>query len=78
MLTYKITADEIKWKTNTIPETPVESASSGIMGEDWCKLDFDLKNKTNATLMHNMAEALTVCHSKYEKLKRMSNQQKDE
>ena len=24
--------------------------------------------------MHNMAEALTVCHSKYEKLKRMSNQ----
>jgi hypothetical protein len=33
------------------------------MGEDWCKLDFDLKNKTNATLMHNMAEALTVCHS---------------
>ena len=73
MLTYKITADEIKWK-----KTPVESASSGIMGEDWCKLDFDLKNKTNATLMHNMAEALTVCHSKYKKLKRMSNQQKDE
>ncbi len=48
------------------------------MGEDWCKLDIDLKNKTNATLMHNMAEALTVCHSKYEKLKKMSNQQKDE
>ncbi len=27
--------------------------------------------------MHNMAQVLTVCHSKYKKLKRMSNQQKD-
>jgi hypothetical protein len=46
--------------------------------EELSKFDFDVKNYENPPLISNIAEALEVCHSKYEKLKKKNNQQKDE
>ncbi len=76
MLSYKITDDEIKWKKEPATETKQANASTPIIGEEWCKYDFDVEKKTKAALMCNIANALKVCHSKYEKLKKLNNQQK--
>jgi hypothetical protein len=46
--------------------------------EELSKFDFDVKNYENPPLINNIAEALEVCHSGYEKLKKKNNQQKDE
>ncbi len=76
MLSYKITDDEITWKKEPASETTQANASTLIIGEEWCKYDFDVEKKTKAALMCNIANALKVCHSKYEKLKKLNNQQK--
>jgi hypothetical protein len=78
MLSYKMTDDVIKWKRETATETTQADASNSIIGDEWCKFDFDLANKTNARLICNIADALQVCHSRYEKLKKMNNTQKVE
>ncbi len=46
--------------------------------EELSKFDFDVENYENPPLIKNIAEALEVCHSRYEKLKKKNNQQKDE
>ncbi len=46
--------------------------------EELSKFDFDVENYENPPLINNIAEALEVCHSRYEKLKKKNNQQKDE
>ncbi len=46
--------------------------------EELSKFDFDVKNYGNPPLINNIAEALEVCHSRYEKLKKKNNQQKVE
>jgi hypothetical protein len=46
--------------------------------EELSKFDFDVKNCENPPLLNNIAEALEVCHSRYEKLKKKNSQQKDE
>ncbi len=76
MLSYKITDDEIKWKKEPASETTQANALTPIIGEEWCKYDFDVEKKTKAALMCNIANALKVHHSKYEKLKKLNNQQK--
>ncbi len=76
ILTYKISDDEIKWKKEPATETTQANALTPIIGEEWCKYDFDVEKKTKATLICNIANALKVCHSKYEKLKKLNNQQK--
>jgi hypothetical protein len=78
MLSYKITDDEIKWKKEPASEATQANASTPIIGEEWCEHDFDVEKKTKAALMCNIANALKVCHSKYEKLKKLNNQQKHE
>ncbi len=35
--------------------------------EELSKFDFDVKNYENPPLINNIAEALEVCHSRYEK-----------
>ena len=42
MLSYKITDDEIKWKKEPATETTQANASTPIIGEEWCKYDFDV------------------------------------
>ncbi len=46
--------------------------------EELSKFDFDVENYENPPLINNIAEGLEVCHSRYEKLKKKNNQQKDE
>jgi hypothetical protein len=48
MLSYKTTDDVLKWKSETATETTQADASNSIIGDEWCKFDSDLNNKTNA------------------------------
>jgi hypothetical protein len=43
--------------------------------EELSKFDFDVKNYENPPIINNIAEALEVCHSRHEKLKKKNNQQ---
>ncbi len=70
--------DEIKWKKVPASETTQANASTPIIREEGCKYDFDVEKKTKIALMCNIANALKVCHSKDEKLKKLNNQQKHE
>jgi hypothetical protein len=73
------TDDAIKWKSKIPSETTPSAESTPIINmEELSKYDFDVKNYENPPLINNIAEALEVCHSRYEKLKKKNNQQKDE
>ena len=80
MLSYKITNDEINWKKETETNTTVTEAAASAPEEEllWTKFDWNVKNKSNAALRSNIAEALEVSHSRYGKLKRLTNAQQDE
>jgi hypothetical protein len=65
-------------KKEPASETTQANASTPIIGEEWCKYYFDVEKKTKAALMCNIANALKICHSKYEKLKKLNNQQNHE
>ena len=79
MQSYNITDDAIKWKSKIPSETTPSAESTPIINmEELSKFDFDVKNYENPPLINNIAEALEVCHSRYEKLKKKNNQQKDE
>jgi hypothetical protein len=79
MQSYNITDDGIKWKSKIQSETtPSAESTPKIHMEELSKFDFDVKNYENPPLINNIAEALEVCHSRYEKLKKKNNQQKDE
>ena len=80
MMSYKITDDEINWKKETDTDTTVTNATASVTEEDklWSKYDWSVENKTGATLRHNIANALKLSHSRYSKLKRLTNTQQDE
>ncbi len=79
MQSYNITDDAIKWKSKIPSEATPSAESTPIINmEELSTFDFDVKNYENPPLINNIAEALEVCHSKYEKLKKKNNQQKDE
>jgi hypothetical protein len=79
MQSYNITDDAKKWKSEIPSETTPSADSTSIINmEELIKFDFDVENSKNPPLINNIAEALEVCHSKYEKLKKKNNQQKDE
>ncbi len=44
-LSYKITDDEIRWKKEPASETTQANASTPIIGEEWCKYDFDVERQ---------------------------------
>jgi hypothetical protein len=70
MQSYNITDDAIKWKSKIPSETTPSAESTPIMNVvELSKFDFDAKNYENPPLINNIAEALEVCHSRYEKLK---------
>jgi hypothetical protein len=71
MLSYKMTDNIITWKSETATETTQTDASNLLIGDEWCKHDFDVDNKTNATSICNVGNALQLCHTRYEKLKKM-------
>jgi hypothetical protein len=78
MLSYKMMYDVIKWESGTATETTQTDASNLVIGDEWCKYDFDVNNNSNATLICNVGNALHLCHTRYEKLKKMNNKQKEE
>jgi hypothetical protein len=80
MMSYKITDDEINWKKETDTDTTVTNATASVTEKDklWSKYDWSVENKTGATLRHNIASALKLSHSRYSKLKRLTNTQQDE
>ncbi len=79
MQSYNITDDAIKWKSKIPSETTPSAESTPIINmEELSRFDFDVKNYENTPLINNIAEALEVCHSRYEKLITKNNQQKDE
>ena len=80
MLSYKITDDEINWKKETETNTTVTEAGASAPEEEllWTKYDWNVMNKSNTALRSNIAEALEVSHSRYGKLKRLTNAQQDE
>jgi hypothetical protein len=79
MQSYNITDDAIKWKSKIPSETSPSAESTPITNmEKLSKFDSDVKNYENPPLINNIAEDLEVCHSRYEKLKKKNNQQKNE
>jgi hypothetical protein len=80
MQSYKITDDEIKWKIETDTNTTEPEAIASAPEEEllWNKFDLSVENKSNISLVCNIAEALQVSHSRYGKLKRLNNAQQDE
>ena len=56
------------------------NATASVTEEDklWSNYDWSVENKTGATLRHNIARALELSHSRYSKLKRLTNTQQDE
>jgi len=80
MMSYKITDDEINWKKETDNDTSVTNATASVTEEDklWSNYDWSVEIKTGATLRHNIARALELSHSRYSKLKRLTNTQQDE
>jgi len=80
MMSYNMTDDEINWKKETDTDTTVTNASASVTEEDklWSKYDWSVENKTGPTLRHNIASALKLSHSRYSKLKRLTNTQQDE
>jgi hypothetical protein len=58
----------------------VTNATASVTEEDklWSNYDWSVENKTGATLRHNIARALELSHSRYSKLKRLTNTQQDE
>ncbi len=80
MISYKITDDEINWKKESDIDTAVTNATASVTEDDklWSKYDWSGENKTGATLRHNIASALKLSHSRYSKLKRLTNTQQDE
>ncbi len=61
MQSYNITGDAIKWKSKIPSETTPSAESTPIINMEELK---------NPPLINNIAEALEVCHSRYEKLKK--------
>jgi hypothetical protein len=79
MQSYSITDDAIKWKSKIPSETTPSAESTPIINmEELSKFDVDVENYENPPLINNIAEAPEVCHSRYKKLKKKNNQQKDE
>jgi hypothetical protein len=79
MQSYNITDDALKWKSEIPSETTPSAESTPIVNmEELSKFDVDVENYENPPLVNNIAEVLEVCHSRYEKLKKKNNQQRDE
>jgi hypothetical protein len=82
MMSYKITNDEIKWKkepeTETTKTNASTTASTPTMFDKRVGLEFNVEKMPNTPLIYNMANALKICHLRYENMKRMSNAQKEE
>jgi hypothetical protein len=58
----------------------VTNATASVTEEDklWSKYDWSVESKIDATLRYNIARALKLSHSRYTKLKRITQQQQDE
>ena len=56
------------------------NATASVTEEDklWSKYDWSVESKIDATLRYNIARALKLSHSRYTKLKRITQQQQDE
>jgi hypothetical protein len=79
MHSYEITNDDIKWKSKMANETtPTAESAPTINMEELSKFDFHVENYKNPPLIYNIAEALHVCNSRYEKLKKKNKHQKGE
>jgi hypothetical protein len=74
MQSYNITDVAIKWKSKIPSETIPSAESTPIINmEELSKFDVDVKNYENPPLINSIAEALEVCHLRYEKLKKKNN-----
>ena len=80
MISYEITDDEINWKKESDIDTAVTNATASVTEEDnlLSKYDWNGENKTSAALIHNIADALKLSHSRYSKLKKLNNTQQEE
>jgi hypothetical protein len=82
MMSYKITDDEINWKKETETDTTVTNATASAPAPEehllWNKFALDGNKHLKAALKSNIAEALHVSHSRYIKMKRLTNAQKQE
>jgi hypothetical protein len=80
MISYGITDDEINWKKESNIDTAGTNATASVTEEDklLSKYDWNGENKTSAALIHNIADALKLSHSRYSKLKKLNNTQQEE
>ena len=82
MMSYKITDDEINWKKETETDTTVTNATESAPAPEehllWNKFALDGNKQSKAALKSKIAEALHVSHSRYIKMKRLTNAQKQE
>ena len=80
MISYGITDDEINWKKESNIDTAGRNGTASVTEEDklLSKYDWNGENKTSAALIHNIADALKLSHSRYSKLKKLNNTQQEE
>jgi hypothetical protein len=80
MISYGITDDEINWKKESNIDTAGTNGTASVTEEDklLSKYDWNGENKTSAALIHNIADALKLSHSRYSKLKKLNNTQQQE
>ncbi len=80
MMPYKITDDEVNWKNEANTDTTVTNATASVTEEDklWSRYDWSVESKKGATLRLNISSALKLSHSKYSKLKRLTEAQQEE
>ena len=80
MISYGITDDEINWKKESNIDTAGTNGTASVTEEDklLSKYDWNGENKTSAALIHNIADALKLSHSRYSKLKKLNNTQQEE
>ena len=80
MISYRITDDEINWKKESNIDTAGTNGTASVTEEDklLSKYDWNGENKTSAALIHNIADALKLSHSRYSKLKKLNNTQQEE
>jgi hypothetical protein len=80
MISYRITDDEINWKKESNIDTAGTNGTASVTEDDklLSKYDWNGENKTSAALIHNIADALKLSHSRYSKLKKLNNTQQEE
>ena len=80
MMSYKITDDEINWKHEPNTDTTVTNVTASVSVEEklWSRYDWSVESKTGAALRYNISNALKQSHSKYSKMKRLSEAQQEE